>query len=432
MDGAERQAILAMPALDPPEGVEPNFANPSNLNELANGVAVAGLVITTITILIRLHSWIFILTSWKGRLEAALVISGFASYIGFAYGLLRIGNVELGWWVHQWDVTIGDTIGFSYASSLFFLIVTRANMVRQWVYTAGILYNSAIAPVKVAILIEWMRIFAPRTRNTFFWMCQIVLWLNVAWYTAATIVEAMQCTPRELVWDPTVKGTCLPTKAVEVISSSINVVSDIVILVAPQFVIWRLQLSGGKKIGVALIFAVGLFGTISAIFRLVATQAYLRSKDATYTVGPVGFWAYSELTSVFLVYGLPAVPAAYSGASTRVTRYYTQRTQKSSASKSGQSSKVNNVAPWQEGRKGSNNKYRNLDKDSLPLSSIDTKSGGWDSTVNDRDGSTPPPANGVVRTIEIRSDEVQTGISGGPDRDSGEDVLLRQHPWVQV
>ena len=125
-------------------------------------------------------------------------------------------------------------------------------------YIAGLLYNTAIAPVKVAILVEWMRIFSPRTRNAFFWLCQAVLWLNVAYYTGATIVEGMQCTPRELIWDPTVKGTCLPTKAVEVISSSLNVISDIVILFAPQFVIWRLQLSAAKKVGVALIFAVGL------------------------------------------------------------------------------------------------------------------------------------------------------------------------------
>ncbi|KAI1749264.1 hypothetical protein F4782DRAFT_549843 [Xylaria castorea] len=403
MDDANRQAILANPALQPPDGVEPNFANPSNMNELANGVIIAGLVITFITIIIRLHSWLFILTSWRGRLEGTLVISGFASYIGFAAALLRITHDELGLWVHQLDVT--------------------------WVYTGGILYNSAIAPVKAAILIEWMRIFAPRSRNTFYWLCQIILWLNVAWYTIATIVEAMQCTPREAIWDPTVKGKCLPTKAIEVISSSINVISDIIILATPQFVIWRLQLSNKKKLGVALIFAVGLFGSISAITRLVATQAYLKSKDDTYTVAPVGLWAYSELTSVFLVYGLPAVPAAYTGVSTRLSQYYTQRTQRSSAGGSGQGAK--NVAPWQEGRNRLNNKYQNLDTDSIPLSTIDT-SRGWDSTVNDPDGPMPAPANGVVRTIGIRSEEVQTGMPGSPDGSSGKDVLLIQHPWANV
>jgi len=68
----DRQAILAMPAAKPPEGVEPNFAHPSNLNELANGVAIAALTVTSIVIVVRLHSWIFILKSLTGRLEAGM------------------------------------------------------------------------------------------------------------------------------------------------------------------------------------------------------------------------------------------------------------------------------------------------------------------------------------------------------------------------
>ncbi|KAI8630115.1 hypothetical protein F5Y19DRAFT_428721 [Xylariaceae sp. FL1651] len=430
MDGAQRQAILAEPALKPPDGVKPNFENPPNMNALADGLVIAGLVVTSIVVLVRVHSWVFILKQLTGRLEAFLVISGFASYIAFAYCLLHISHVELGWWVHQWDVTVGDTIGFSYASVPSSFAMSKANLMRKWVYVGGLLYNSGIAPVKVAILVEWMRIFAPRTRNAFFWLCQVVLWLNVVYYIAATVVESMQCTPRELIWDPTVEGTCLNTKAVEVTSASVNVVSDIVILIAPQFVIWRLQLSTAKKFGVASIFAVGLFGTISAIFRLVATQSYLISKDATYTVGPVGFWAYGELTSVFLVYGLPGIPAAFAGASTKLSQYYTHWTRGSPTGRSRESSNATSAAPWREGKPGSNNKYRNLDKGGLPLNSIDTKSTQWDLTVTDPDPPTPPPAGQVLRTIEIQSDEIQADMRG-PDRDSGEDVLLRQHPWVK-
>jgi hypothetical protein len=40
------------------------------MNALANGVLIAGLVITSLTVIVRLHSWIFILKTWTGRLEA--------------------------------------------------------------------------------------------------------------------------------------------------------------------------------------------------------------------------------------------------------------------------------------------------------------------------------------------------------------------------
>ncbi|KAI1265008.1 hypothetical protein F5Y18DRAFT_436429 [Xylariaceae sp. FL1019] len=400
------EEILAGAALEPPPGAVVDFENPPNMTALGNSVAIAGLVVTSLTVLIRIHSWAFVLTSVKGRLEAFLVISGFASYIGFAYSLLRIGTVELGWWVHQWNVTVGDTIPFAY-----------------WVYIAGLLYNSAIAPVKVAILVEWMRIFSPRNHNAFWWLCQIVLWINTVYYIAATIVEAMQCTPRARIWDPTVDGTCLPTKVVEVASSTINVISDVVILVAPQFVIWRLQLSKGKKVGVALVFAVGLFGTISSIFRLVATQAYLRSEDSTYTVSAVGFWAYSEMTSVFLVYGLPAIPSFYASASSRLSLYYTHWTNGKLSSQT----RKDSFDPNQP-----RSRYRHIGKNAHTQDSIDLRSfSQWEAhkTILDDPVAEPPPV-GVLRTIEIQSDADHRPTPRNGHHDSGEDILLRQHPWV--
>lgn len=159
--------------------------------------------------------------------------------------------------MHEWDVSVEDTVGFSYVSIPSHHAVLRLIREIQWVYIAGLLYNSGIAPVKVAILLEWMRILSPRSRTAFFWLCQIALWLNVVYYIVAIVVESLQCTPRERIWDPTVKGICLDARALEVITS-INVVSDVIMLAAPQFVIWRLKLSTWNKVGLLLISAVGL------------------------------------------------------------------------------------------------------------------------------------------------------------------------------
>jgi len=65
----DRAAILAQPALSPPDGVVPNFENPPNMNTLANGVLIAGIILASFSILFRLHSWVFVLTSLRGRLE---------------------------------------------------------------------------------------------------------------------------------------------------------------------------------------------------------------------------------------------------------------------------------------------------------------------------------------------------------------------------
>lgn len=70
MDDADRRALLAQPALESPDGVEPNFTNPPNMNALANGVLITALIIAFFAVLVRIHSWVFVQKQLKGRLEA--------------------------------------------------------------------------------------------------------------------------------------------------------------------------------------------------------------------------------------------------------------------------------------------------------------------------------------------------------------------------
>ncbi|KAI1747027.1 hypothetical protein F4782DRAFT_535808 [Xylaria castorea] len=414
MSAAELQAILNSPALPPPANVHPNFENPPNNNRLALGITIAALVVTTLAVLMRIHSWIYVMKHYTGRVEAFLVVAGYGSFLAYIILSFRVINTEIGFFVHQWDVLVKDTIPFS-----------------KTIYFGGLVYNSAILPVKAAILTEWMRIFSPRTRNGFWWTCQILLWFNVLYYTAATIVEARQCTPQAKVWDPTVQGGyCLDTKTVELTSSSINIVSDLVILLAPQHVIWRLQLSKAKKLGVALIFAVGVFGFISAIFRLVATHDYLVSKDATYAVSPVAFWAVAEMTSVFLVYGMPSIPSAMHAAKTKIGTYYIGLT-KLSSRKPKEGTHPSTSAPWRGKATGPSSKYRNIDKDGFGLDTIDKfdgKGSQWDSSEFPR-AHLPPMAVEVQHTVEVESHERQPVANGNMRRESSDEVLLRQHPW---
>ncbi|KAI0200848.1 hypothetical protein F4808DRAFT_460360 [Astrocystis sublimbata] len=409
-------------ALAPPDDVEPNFANPPNMNGLANGLLISAFIVAFLAVLVRIHYWIVERSyqkQLKGKIEAVLVMSGFASYIGFVYALLHVAQIETGWWVHQWDVTIDGKARFSY-----------------WVYIAQVLYNSSIGPVKVAILIEWTRIFSPQSRNAFFWLCHLLLWLNVLYYISSIIVESVRCTPRRSIWNPTVKGKCLPDKAVEIIFS-INVTLDLLLLLAPQLVIWRPKPSAAKGsrlmidyFGIIVSIGVGLFGSIAAIFRLVTTQASSKSLDSTYTSSPTYFWALGELTSVFVVYGLPAVPTAIDGVLTVVHRCYARCTQLFLTGRAGDSSDARDHSPWRRARLGANRRYRNLDRNSFPMNAATTQ---CISTYRDQDPSILPETVSVVRTVEVRSDEIRAGKLGELDRrEIGQDVLLRQHPWFKL
>ena len=72
MDEAGRGALLDQSALESPDGAEPDSANQSNMNALADGVLITALTITSLAILARVHYWVFISKQLRGRLEAGM------------------------------------------------------------------------------------------------------------------------------------------------------------------------------------------------------------------------------------------------------------------------------------------------------------------------------------------------------------------------
>jgi hypothetical protein len=109
-------------------------------------------------------------------------------------------------------------------------------------------------------------------------------------------------------------------------TSVLNFISDTVILAIPQWVIWHLNMSRDQKVGLSLLFVVGLgfvslqyhhdYETNRALFRawamgVVRTVYFvnlLHSDDVTYQMTGVALWTIWEVTTGFLIMGIPAFP----------------------------------------------------------------------------------------------------------------------------
>lgn len=114
--------------------------------------------------------------------------------------------------------------------------------------------------LKVSILRDWVRIFAPRgTGNTtFLWVSYAMLVVNAVYYTVAILVTSFSCFPHEKIWNRAIPGHCIDSKIVLICSASINVVSDVFILILPQKIIWNLHTSVRKRIGISFFFTTGI------------------------------------------------------------------------------------------------------------------------------------------------------------------------------
>lgn len=113
--------------------------------------------------------------------------------------------------------------------------------------------------IKPAILLEWTRIFVPLgQRNTFYWACRIAMAFNFMLYVSTIAATALACIPLQKLWSPWLEGTCIDRKALDESTASFNLALDIFILLLPHRVIWKLQMTTARKVGISSVFSVGL------------------------------------------------------------------------------------------------------------------------------------------------------------------------------
>jgi hypothetical protein len=86
-----------------------------------------------------------------------------------------------------------------------------------------------------------------------------MIWLDFVFYAACFFLEIFSCHPIAAAWDPLIPNArCLNVETLNTASAAVNSVSDIVILLLPQPIIWNLQMSLRKKIGISATFSTGL------------------------------------------------------------------------------------------------------------------------------------------------------------------------------
>ncbi|KAJ5871751.1 uncharacterized protein N7529_004104 [Penicillium soppii] len=149
---------------------------------------------------------------------------------------------------------------------------------------------------------------------------------------------------------------------------SIQVVSDILMFILPQKIIWGLQMNLQKKLGVSIIFGVGILASVAACFRLSHTIKFANEPDSMYLISPILFWACGEMTCGFFIFSIPCLSRMIkeSGLPQRVKSVLNFSGTRSSNSTYENS---NSLAPVSRSWKKNNAEatWSNLDDDDIPL-----------------------------------------------------------------
>lgn len=118
------------------------------------------------------------------------------------------------------------------------------------------LYNMGLLATKLTFFFQYYRLVRQITtlRRVYIGIMALV----VVWTIAQIVIVLTACLPIASNWDPNIEGSCTIPPQIQFLMNSIgNIVTDVIILVLPLPVVWRLELRRPQKLMLIGIFCLG-------------------------------------------------------------------------------------------------------------------------------------------------------------------------------
>jgi len=170
-----------------------------------------------------------------------------------------------------------------------------------------VLYSVGLFGAKMTFLCQYYRGLSVPSLRPIFLGATVLVGL---WGISQVCLGIFGCNPISAAWDSTIKGTCISLETGFYVTSAGNIVTDIIILLIPIFVLSRLRLVLAQKLVLIGIFSLGFFTVAISVLRL----AYLRLRaDPTWENVPGVCWTIGELCSGIVCACLPTLRPLVSG-----------------------------------------------------------------------------------------------------------------------
>lgn len=116
-------------------------------------------------------------------------------------------------------------------------------------------YTAAFTLPRLSILALYLRIFTTRIHRLAVYIIALIM---VIFYITTVFLSFLKCHPLAYTWDLSVPGGhCINIDELYRWINMPNILIDIVIMVLPFPVIWRLHVSKAQKIGLTVTFLTG-------------------------------------------------------------------------------------------------------------------------------------------------------------------------------
>ncbi|KAK2022088.1 CFEM domain-containing protein [Colletotrichum zoysiae] len=170
------------------------------------------------------------------------------------------------------------------------------------------LYLTCLGLTKISVLFFYLRIFPNKSfrHATYATMCYIGLSTTILLF-----MQIFQCMPFSYNWEGW-KGEfgphyCLNINVLAFVAGGLSISHDIIILFLPIPLLWHLNMGLRSKIGIFIMFSLGIFILITSCVRLRYITLFTRSLNPTWDFTDPLIWSGVEVSVSMIVVCLPTM-----------------------------------------------------------------------------------------------------------------------------
>ncbi|KAF8241724.1 hypothetical protein K440DRAFT_608226 [Wilcoxina mikolae CBS 423.85] len=285
---------ISLDSVIPPNVHSGNYVRPDRGRVLLiTNLVLAG--VTLLVVLARFYTRLFVAGSVGGDDitigVAMLVVAGSTALNCYGVGYGGIGR-------HFYDTTFEET-----------------EHMLKFTYALPIVYSIGVVVIKMSILLFYRRLFGV-CHPTLQRIVRYFLLFQLAFAAASVITFSCICNPVNAWWELELRvqgcPTFMQTMVLYVGLRTVTVLCDIIMLLLPIPMVWRLKLPLRQRMGLVGIFSLGLFACGVAIARLALLPALLMTLDASWYVLPIAILDQAEQCLGIITASIPALTALIS------------------------------------------------------------------------------------------------------------------------
>lgn len=166
----------------------------------------------------------------------------------------------------------------------------------------------ALALSKISVLFFYLRIFPQKS-------VRIAVYVSMGLVAIPAVVfvfvQIFQCYPLHYIWTgwhlQYYSKYCVNVHQMTYAAAGFSIFQDVLIIVVPLPTLFKLKLNRKQKIGIIIMFSLGIFITVTSGLRLKYIMQFGHSVNPTWDYGNVIIWTGLEVAVAIIVACLPSI-----------------------------------------------------------------------------------------------------------------------------